>query len=154
VNSDDNDPPRPRRRLLLLTAIPIVAGAAAVAVAISNGALRLWNSGDSTPSAEQSAQQRCQADVLKRLIAPSSAHLTDVHTVPSPLDTEGRDLFSLTLEEPLKGVDTSRITVLDVTGVVNSLNEFGSTIQDHFDCRAYFVDGSLAHTLVLFDHPH
>lgn len=153
MNGHDNDPPRPRRRLLL-TAVPIVAGAAAVAVAISTGALRPWTSRDSKPSAEQSAQERCQADVLKRLIAPSSAHLTDVRTVPSSLDTEGRDLFSLTLEEPLKGVDVSRITVLDVTGVVNSLNEFGSTIQDHFDCRAYFVDGSLAHTLVLFDHPH
>jgi hypothetical protein len=153
MNSDDHEPPPPHRRLLLV-AIPVVAGAAAVAVAISTGALRLWTSGDAKPSAEQSAQERCQADVLKRLVAPSSAHLTDIRTVPSPLDTDGRDLFSLTLEEPLKGVDTSRITVLDVTGVVNSLNEFGSTIQDHFDCRAYFVDGALAHTLVLFDHPH
>jgi hypothetical protein len=153
MNGHDNDPPRPRRRLLLM-AIPIVAGAVAVAVAISTGALRPWTSRDSRPSAEQSAQERCQADVLKRLIAPSSAHLADVRTVPSSLDTEGRDLFSLTLEEPLKGVDVSRITVLDVTGVVNSRSEFGSTIQDHFDCRAYFVDGSPAHTLVLFDHGH
>jgi hypothetical protein len=135
-------------------AIPVVAGAAAVAVAISTGALRLGTSRDSKPSAEQSAQERCRADVLKRLVAPASAHLTDVRTAPSPLDTEGRDLFSLTLEEPLKGVDISRITVLDVTGVVNSLNEFGSTIQDPFDCRAYFVDGSLVQTLVVFDHAH
>jgi len=153
LNSADNEPPRPHRRLLLV-AIPVVAGAAAVAVAISTGALRLGTSGDSKPSAEQSAQERCRADVLKRLVAPASAHLTDVHTAPSPLDTEGRDLFSLTLEEPLKGVDISRITVLDVTGVVNSLNEFGSTIQDPFDCRAYFVDGSLVQTLVVFDHAH
>ena len=40
------------------------------------------------------------------------------------------------------------------TGVVNAPSEVGTTISDHFDCRAYFVDGSLVHTLVVFDHAH
>ncbi|WP_233211477.1 hypothetical protein [Mycobacterium sp. shizuoka-1] len=137
-----------------MAAILVVIGAAVVAVAIGTGTLRLRISGDSQPAAEQSAQRRCEDNVLERLITPSSARLSDIQTVSSSLDTEGRDLFSLTLEEPLKGVDVARITVFDVTGIVHSLNEFGSPMQDHFSCRAYFVDGSLAHTLVLFDHPH
>ena len=81
-------------------------------------------------------------------------HLSDLRAEASTLDVDGRDLFSLTLEEPLKNVDRSRITVLNVSGVVNAPTEVGSTLQDHFDCRAYFVDGSLAHTLVLFEHTH
>jgi len=145
--------PRRNRVRLLLTAALVVAGAAIAAVLVTTGGLRLWNSGDST-SSERSAQESCQTDVSKRLVDPSTAHLSDVRTETSNLDVDGRDLFSLTLEEPLKGVDTSRITVFNVSGVVNAPNTFGSTIQDHFDCRAYFVDGSLAHTLVLFDHGH
>ena len=47
-------------------------------------------------SAEHLAQQRCQSEVLKRLVSPDKARL----------------------------------------------------------CRAYFVDGALAHTLVVFDHAH
>jgi len=148
-----DDSPRPRRRLLL-AAIFVAVGAVGVAVAIASGNLRPGESQGSKPSAEQTAADRCQADVLKKVIDPTAAQLADVHTESGTLDTEGRDLFSLTLEEPLKDVDPERVTVLDVTGVVNSRNELGSTIQDHFDCRAYFVDGSLAHTLVLFDHPH
>ena len=100
------------------------------------------------------AQDRCQSDVLGQLLEPESAQLSDVRTETSSLEADGKDLFSITLEEPLKGVDTSRITVLNVSGVVNATNEFGYTIQDPFDCRAYFVDGSLQHTLVLFDHGH
>jgi hypothetical protein len=145
---------RGSRTRLLWTAALIVAGAAVVAVAINTGALRLWGSADTAPSAEQSAQKRCQTDVLKRLVSASTAHLSDIRTETSNLDVDGRDLFSLTLEEPLKGVDTSRITVLNVSGVVNAPTEIGSTLQDHFDCRAYFVDGSLVHTLVLFEHGH
>lgn len=48
----------------------------------------------------------------------------------------------------------SRITVLDVSGVANAPSEVGSTIRDHFDCRAYFVDSRLVDTLVVFDHGH
>lgn len=140
-------------RLFVLAALVLV-GAAIVAVAITTGALRLWTSDDAGPTAEQSAQQRCKTEVLKKVISPSTVHLSDLRAEASTLDVDGRDLFSLTLEEPLKNVDRSRITVLNVSGVINAPTEVGSTLQDHFDCRAYFVDGSLAHTLVLFEHAH
>lgn len=145
---------RGNRGPLLWIAALVVAGAAIVAVAVGTGALRLGRSEDSAPSTEQVAQQRCQAEVMKRLVAPDKAALSDVRTEPSTLDTEGRDFSSLTASEALKGVDTSRITVLNVSGVANAPSEVGTTIQDHFDCRAYFVDGALTHTLVVFDHGH
>ena len=153
MGSHGGDPSGSRRRLLVIAAM-IVTGAALVPLAVATGVLRLGTSGQSAPTAEQSAQDRCQADALKRVVAPTTAHFSDVRTETSSLQTDGKDLFPLTLEEPLKGVDTSRITVLNVSGVVNVPNEIGSTIEDHFDCRAYFLDGTLAHTLVLFDHGH
>jgi len=64
-----------------------------------------------------------------------------------------KDLFAL-LDDPLKRVDHSRITVWNVSGVVDAPNAFGAMIHDPFSCRAYFIDGNLAHTLVLFDHDH
>jgi hypothetical protein len=137
---------------LLLTAALIAVGAALVAVAVATGALKLGHSADSAPSAEQLAQQRCQAEVLKRLVSPDKATISDVHTQTSTLD--GRDFSSLSASEPLKGVDVLRITVLNVAGVANAPSQVGTTISDHFDCRAYFVDGALAHTLVVFDHAH
>ncbi|GAA2777805.1 MULTISPECIES: hypothetical protein [Mycolicibacterium] len=137
-----------------MTAVLMLVGAVVVAIAISTGTLRLWSSDNTGPIAEQSAEDRCQSEVLKRVVSASTAHLSQVHTEASSLDVDGRDQFSLTLEEPLKGVDKSRITVLNVSGVVNAPTEVGSTLQDHFDCRAYFVDGSLVHTLVLFEHDH
>jgi hypothetical protein len=140
-------------RLLFIAAMT-VTGAVIVAVAVSTGGLRLGKSGHSAPSPEQLAQDRCQSDVLKRLVAPATTHFSGVRTETSTLEADGKDLFPLTLDEPLKGIDTSRITVLNVSGVVNAPTEIGSTLQDHFDCRAYFVDGKLAHTLVLFDHDH
>jgi hypothetical protein len=142
------------RRPLLVTAALIALGAALVAIAFATGALRLGKSADSAPSAEQLAQQRCQADVLKRLVSPDKATISDVYTETSTLDVDGRDFSSLAASEPLKGIDASRISVLNVSGVVNAPSEVGTTIQDHFDCRAYFVDGTLAHTLVVFDHGH
>lgn len=143
------------RSRLVVTAVLVLVGAAIVAIAISSGALRLWRSSETRPTAEQSAMDRCQTDVLKRLVSASTAHLSDVRTEASSLDVDGRDQFPpLTLDEPLKGIDTARITVLNVSGVVNAPTEVGSTLQDHFDCRAYFVDGSLVHTLVLFEHQH
>jgi hypothetical protein len=145
---------RPASRRPLLIAALIAVGANVVAVAVATGALRLGHSADSAPSAEQLAQQRCQAEVLKRLISPDKATISDVHTETSTLDVDGRDFSSLNTSEPLKGIDVSRITLLNVAGVANAPSEVGSTIQDHFDCRAYFVDGALAHTLVVFDHGH
>jgi hypothetical protein len=139
---------------LLLTAALIAVGAALVAVAVATGALKLGHSADSAPSAEQLAQQRCQAEVLKRLVSPDKATISDVHTQTGTLDIDGRDFSSLSASEPLKGVDVLRITVLNVAGVANAPSQVGTTISDHFDCRAYFVDGALAHTLVVFDHAH
>lgn len=142
-----------RGRLLVIAAL-IVTGAALSAFAATTGALHPGKPPDAAASAARSAQDRCQNDVLKRIMAPANAHFSEVHTETSSLETDGKDLFSLTLEHPLEGVDTSRITVLNVSGIINSPNEISLTIADHFDCRAYFVDGRLAHTLLLFDHGH
>lgn len=142
------------RRALLWTASLIAVGAAVVAIAVATGALRLGKSADPAPTAEQLAQQRCQSEVLKRLVSPDNATISELRAEPSTLDVDGRDFSSLTASEPLKGIDTSRIVVLNVSGVANAPSEVGSTISDRFDCRAYFVDGTLAHTLVVFDHAH
>lgn len=150
MDRQQGDRPASRRRLLLMAALAL-CGATLVAVALTTGGLRLWKS---ESSAERAAQERCESDVQKQLASPATANLSDIHTETSSLDVDGRDMFPLTLDEPLKGIDTAHITVLNVSGVVNAQNAFGSTIRDHFDCRAYFVDGSLAHTLVVFDHAH
>ena len=142
------------RRPLLVTAALISAGAVIVAIAVATGALKLGKSGDPAPSAEQSAQQRCESEVMKLLVSPAKATISGIRTESSTLDVDGRDFSSLAASEPLKGIDTARITVLNVSGVVNAPSEVGSAIQDHFDCRAYFVDGALAHSLVVFDHGH
>ncbi|MBB3600879.1 hypothetical protein FHT40_000512 [Mycolicibacterium sp. BK556] len=140
-------------RLVMLAALVLV-GATLVVVAITTGALPPWKSDNTGPTAEQSARERCQGDVLTKVLSPSTARFSDLRTEASTLDSDGKDQFSLTLEAPLKDVDKSRITVLNVSGVVNAPSEVGTTLSDHFDCRAYFVDGSLVHTLVLFEHEH
>lgn len=144
---------RKRRRLWLLTGL-IGAGAAIVAIALSTGILRRGDEATPALSAEQLAQQHCQADVMKRLASPDRATISDVRADTASLDSDGRDFSSLNASEPLKGIDRTRITVLNVSGVANTASEVGSTIKDHFDCRAYFVDGALTHTLVVFDHAH
>lgn len=145
---------RPASRRPLLIAALIALGAALFAIAVATGALKLGKSGDSALSAEQSAQQRCESEVVKLLVSPAKATISDIRTESSTLDVDGRDFSSLAASAPLKGIDTSRITVLNVSGVVNAPSEVGSAIQDHFDCRAYSVDGALVHTLVVFDHGH
>jgi hypothetical protein len=102
---------------------------------------------------ERTAQDRCEPEVLNRLAEPSTAKLSNVEVASTVLDPDSKDLFSL-LDDPLKGVDHSRITVWNVSGVVDAPNAFGATMHDPFSCRAYFIDGNLAHTLVLFDHDH
>ena len=82
------------------------------------------------------------------------SRISDLNTQTSSLDADGRDFSSMNAAEPLRGIDASRITVLNVSGVVNAPSEIGTTIADHFDCRAYFVDGAITHTLVVFDHAH
>jgi hypothetical protein len=37
---------------------------------------------------------------------------------------------------------------------VSAPNAFGDTLTDPFTCRAYFVDGTLTETLVVFEHDH
>jgi hypothetical protein len=112
----------------------------------------LANSTDRTSNA-QTAQDRCEPEVLNRLASPSTAKLSNVEAASTVLDPDSKDLFAL-LDDPLKGVDHSRITVWNVAGVVDAQNAFGAMIHDPFSCRAYFIDGNLAHTLVLFDHDH
>ena len=112
----------------------------------------LANSTDHT-SNEHTAQDRCEPEILNRLASPSTAKLSNVEAANTVLDPDSKDLFAL-LDDPLKGVDHSRITVWNVSGVVDAQNAFGAMIHDPFSCRAYFIDGNLAHTLVLFDHDH
>ena len=135
----------------------IVAGAgclvALAVIAVATRGFGLVHSAD-RPSKELTAQERCESDVLKRLASPSMAKLSNVQVASTDLDPDSKDLFSL-LDGPLKGVDHSRVTVLNVSGVVDVKGDaFGATIHDPFSCRAYFIDGNLANTLVLFDHDH
>lgn len=145
------DRPDRRRAVMVATAL-IAAGAAAAAVATAT--LRPGPSPDTAPAAEQLAQQRCTSEVLTRLVRAENATLSDLRTETSALDVDGRDFSSLNASEALTGVDTGRITVLNVSGTVNAPSEVGTTLRDRFDCRAYFVDGALTHTLVVFDHGH
>lgn len=139
--------PRPRVRLIAMA----VAALAAATVAVIVFTTRDEAGGASKQSA---AQERCESDVVKQLASPSAAKLSDVKSEASVLDPDKRDLFSLQLNEPLKGVATSRITVWQVTGTVDAQSEVGTTMHDPFTCRAYFVDDSLADTLILFEHNH
>lgn len=142
-----------RGRLIVLAGL-VTLGAAIAAITLYAGVFDLQKPADTRPTMEQVAQERCETDVLDRLMSPSTARLSDISTERSRLDADGKDLFSLTLEKPLQGVDPTRITVLNVSGVVNAPTEVGSTLQDQFDCRAYFVDDALAHALVLMGHEH
>ncbi|MFM9035770.1 MAG: hypothetical protein ACKOQ4_16070 [Mycobacterium sp.] len=99
------------------------------------------------------ARQRCEGQVLDRLVSPESAKLVDVDVRGSELDPEVTDLSSLSTET-LKDVQRQRITVRSVTGVVQAPNAFGESLNDPFTCRAYFVDGELRHTMVVFEHDH
>ncbi len=141
-----------RTRALLLAAVSIcVAILAGIAITTRGFGLVEATSVD-TP--ERAAQQRCERDVIARLIAPSAAKLSDVTVTSAQLDPEVMDLFSLLSGRPLNGVDHSRISVRSVEGVVEVPNEVGGTLHDPFKCRAYFVDGDLVDTLVVFDRDH
>lgn len=145
--------PRKNRRRAWLIATGAGCLVILAVIAVATRGFGLANSTD-RPSKELTAQDRCESDVLKRLAAPSTAELSNVEVASTVLDPDSRDLFSL-LDDPLKGVDHSRITVLNVSGVVDVNGDaFGATIHDPFSCRAYFIDGNLANTLVLFDHDH
>lgn len=145
--------PRKNRRRAWLIAVGAVCVVILGVIAVVTRGFGLADSTDRT-SKELTARDRCESDVLKRLASPSTAKLSNVEVAGTVLDPDSKDLFSL-LDDPLKGVDHSRITVLNVTGVVDVKGDaFGATIYDPFSCRAYFIDGNLAHSLVLFDHDH
>jgi hypothetical protein len=148
-----SSPLTPRKNPRRAWVIAAVAGCVVI-LAVIAVATRGFGLAESRDSKELTAQDRCESDVLKRLASPSTAKLSNVEVASTDLDPDSKDLFSL-LDEPLKGVDHSRVTVLNVSGVVDvEGNAFGDTIHDPFSCRAYFIDGNLANTLVLFDHDH
>ncbi|MCA2243414.1 hypothetical protein [Mycolicibacterium peregrinum] len=147
-----SSPLTPRRRRIWVW----IAGSTICALVVGIAALitmkaHLFGFGDSI---ERTAQQRCESDVRGRLASPSTASMSDVQVRASELDPESRDLFPLTTNKPLKGVNYSRITVWNVTGTVDAQTEVGSVIHDPFICRAYFVDDAIADTLVVFEHEH
>ncbi|WP_099042692.1 hypothetical protein [Mycobacterium neglectum] len=127
--------------------------AAAVVIAVVIGLLADDKPGEPAVSDADAAQQRCETDIVNRLPSPSTAQISGIEVTSDVLDADSRDLFSL-LDPPLKGADHSRIKVWNVAGVVDSQNDSGNAMQSPFTCRAYFLDGELAHTLVLLDHHH
>ena len=143
--------PCPRRRARLWWTV--AGSSAAIVIAAVIGVLAVKDSGVSALSKDDAAQQRCEVDVINRLASPATAQISEIDARSDVLDTNSRDLFSL-LDPPLKGIDQSRIEVWNVAGIVLSKNDFGSTMQTPFTCRAYFRDGDLVHTLVLLDHHH
>ena len=152
MGSSPLTPRKDKRRAWLIAAAAACVVILAVTVVATRG-FGLAHSPDRT-SNERTAQDRCEPEVLNRLAESSTAKLSNVEVASTVLDPDSKDLFSL-LDAPLQGVDHSRITVLNVSGVVDVNGDaFGATIHDPFSCRAYFVDGNLAHTLVLFDHDH
>jgi hypothetical protein len=150
----DSSTPAPRKRNTRAWLIATGAGCALVlaVIVIATGGFGLISSDEPT-SKERTAQDRCESEVLARLVSPSTAKLSSVKTARDVLDPDTRDLFAL-LDGPLKGVDHSRILVWTVSGVVDAQNELGAMIHDPFSCHAYFIDNELADTLVLFDHDH
>lgn len=123
-------------RVWLLGATAVVILAVAVVIAVKTHGFGLANSD------ERIAQQRCESDVRAQLASPSTAKLSDVTSAISELDPDSRDMFPLMVNEPLKGVDHARITVWNVSGMVDAQTEVGTVIRDPFTCRAYFVDGT------------
>lgn len=136
-----------RRAPLWLLACALVVGVVA-AVAVKTHGFGLVG------TAARTAQDRCEVDVRGKLMAPEAAQLSGVRSTLGELEPDGRDMFALTTDPPLKGIDRTRITVWNVSGTVEAQTESGNTIHDPFTCRAYFVDGDLADTLVVFEREH
>ena len=142
-----------KRTRALLLAAAAMCGAILAVIAITTRGFGLIEA-TSVDTRERAAQHRCERDVVARLVAPSTAKLSDVTVTSAQLDPEVIDLFSFLSGGPLNDVDHSRISVRSVEGVVEAPNEVGGTLHDPFTCRAYFVDGDLVDTLVVFDHDH
>lgn len=141
-----------KRRRALLVAVAAMCGVLLAGAAIATRGFGVIEA-SAADSRERAAQERCERDVVARLMSPSTAKLSDVTVTGAQLDPEVIDLFSL-IDGPLRGLDRSRITVQSVQGVVEAPSEVGGTLHDAFTCRAYFVDHDLTDTLVVFDHDH
>ena len=137
--------------MLVLAAVAV--GAAALAgAAIGTRGLGLNDSGDvMTPDVV--AQQRCERDVVARMVSPETATVSDLSVTSAELDPEITDLAPLGAG-PLAGVDRSAITVRSVTGVVETPSEMGGTLTAPFTCRAYFIGDQLSDSLVVLEHDH
>ena len=151
MTADHGERRRPRR-LLIIAAVCVLTLAVLAVIGVKTRGFGLM--GPEPRPAQDVARDRCQGDVRKQLASPDSAQLSGVRSVAGALETDGQDMFPLMMDEPMKGVDHNRITVWNVSGTIDAKAEAGGTIHDPFTCRAYFVDGNLVDTLVLFDHAH
>lgn len=147
--SHAREPSERHSRVWLIAMAVVTLAVVATAVAVYR-----FRHSDGGISRQHAARDRCEADVMKQLASPSTAQLSDVKSEASVLDPDSRDLFTLELNERLKGVETARISVWEVSGFVDARSEIGTTMHDPFTCRAYFVDADLADTLVIFEHDH
>jgi len=151
MTADHGERRRPRR-LLIIAAVCVLTLTALAVIGVQTRGFGLMRA-EPRPT-QDVARDRCQSDVRKQLASPDSAQLSGVRSVDGELETDGQDMCPLMMDGPLKGVDHSRITVWNVSGTIDAKAEAGGTIHDPFTCRAYFVDGNLVDTLVLFDHAH
>lgn len=140
-----------RRRMLVLAAVAVSTAALAGAAILTRG-FGLIDSGHVT-TLDDAAQQRCERDVIARMVSPESATVSGLAVTNSELDPEITDLAPLGAG-PLAGVDRSAITVRSVTGVVETPNEVGGTLTAPFTCRVYFVGDQLSDSLVVLEHDH
>ena len=137
--------------MLVLAAVAVSAAALAGA-AIATRGFGLIDSDDGM-TLDDAAQQRCERDVIARMVSPESATVSGVTVTNSELDPEITDLAPLGAG-PLAGIDRSAITVRSVTGVVETPNEVGGTLTAPFTCRVYFVGDQLSDSLVVLEHNH
>lgn len=137
--------------MLVLAAVAVSTAALAGAAILTRG-FGLIDSGHVT-TLDDAAQQRCERDVIARMVSPESATVSRLAVTNSELDPEITDLAPLGAG-PLAGVDRSAITVRSVTGVVETPNEVGGTLTAPFTCRVYFVGDQLSDSLVVLEHDH
>ena len=137
--------------MLVLAAVTVSAAVLAGAAIATHG-FGLISSGD-VMTLDDAAQQRCERDVVARMVSPESATVSGLTVANSELDPEITDLAPLGAG-PLAGVDRSAITVRSVTGVVETPSEMGGTLTAPFTCRAYFIGDQLSDSLVVLEHDH
>lgn len=123
-------------------------------IAVATRGFGLVRSGGEAPSVQQLAQERCESEVRKAMVSSSAAELTEIKSIQSPLDPDGKDLFRLMLDDELKVADRSRVTVWEISGVVTVHNDLGAQVRDRFSCRAYILDDAVVDALVSSGHVH